>query len=282
MRDLEREKRECLEKLEVETETPLTSTKLRTMLRGREVEKWKSLPFKGRGVALFQESAATNGKLTIKGGLSSGEFTESIKLVTNSVSVRANPGRGREGYQCRRCPVSETSNVIAETLPHVLGQCSFGEKLRLERHHHIRKLLAAALKDKGWTVFEEVTCEEQNGGSRRVDIFAFDQAKKKGVILDPTVRFEEDSDQPARVDAEKKLIYEPTIPYFRERYGVERIEVVGMLFGARGSIPLKVRDSFKTLNLPLSLLGIIAQDTLRRSIFLLRHHLYSPVGQGEL
>ncbi|KAJ4450385.1 hypothetical protein ANN_01806 [Periplaneta americana] len=86
----------------------------------------------------------------------------------------------------------------------------------------------------------EVHCvvASEGGGIRRADIVALDKTNSKGFILDPTVRFEMSQTQPSDVNKEKQQIYEPTIPYFREKYQMEGTwEVHGLMIGARGTIP---------------------------------------------
>ena len=41
---------------------------------------------------------------------------------------------------------------------------------------------------------------------------------------------------PSDVDKEKKSIYEPTVPYFLEKYDLKSISITGIFFGARGTI----------------------------------------------
>ncbi|KAJ4438407.1 hypothetical protein ANN_14352 [Periplaneta americana] len=43
------------------------------------------------------------------------------------------------------------------------------------------------------------------GSTRRIDIIAFKESKRSGYIIDPTVRFETDEEQPAEVDNEKRI-----------------------------------------------------------------------------
>ena len=61
---------------------------------------------------------------------------------------------------------------------------------------------------------------------------------KRLLFLDPTVRFERDSNQTTEVDLEKKKIYDPCIPYLSEKYQIPKHEwtVIGLLFGSRGAI----------------------------------------------
>ncbi|KAJ4432326.1 hypothetical protein ANN_20945 [Periplaneta americana] len=60
--------------------------------------------------------------------------------------------------------------------------------------------------------------------------------------------------QPEDVNQEKINIYLPTVDYFKAKYQIENIEVIGLLIGARGVIP-KFFESFrKTFELLQTLL----------------------------
>ncbi|KAJ4435170.1 hypothetical protein ANN_23746 [Periplaneta americana] len=161
-----------------------------------------------------------------------------------------------------------------ETLAHVQGQCNRGLLLRNARHH-VRSLIATALKKKSWTVEEKVFCLATNSSSRRIDIIAYSQTTKKGYIIDPTIRIETGSSQPEDINQEKINIYLPTIDYFKAKYQLENIEVIGLLIGARGVIP-KFFESFrKTFELPLTLTTDIITSVLKRSCQILSHHMHS-------
>ncbi|KAJ4446735.1 hypothetical protein ANN_13432 [Periplaneta americana] len=61
------------------------------------------------------------------------------------------------------------------------------------------------------------------------------------------------SSQPEDVNQEKINIYLPTVDYFKAKYQLENIDVIGLLIGARGVIP-KFFESFrKTFELPQTL-----------------------------
>ncbi|KAJ4435039.1 hypothetical protein ANN_23612 [Periplaneta americana] len=98
---------------------------------------------------------------------------------------------------------------------------------------------------------QEVHCvASEGGGIRRADIVALDKTNSKGFILDPTVRFEMSQTQPSEVNKEKQQIYEPTIPYFREKYQMEGAwEVHGLMIGARGTIPRSTVNTIKTFGI---------------------------------
>ncbi|KAJ4434213.1 hypothetical protein ANN_22761 [Periplaneta americana] len=167
---------------------------------------------------------ATDRELNTISGLC--EWRDGIKMVGNVAAVRAVPGRSQDN-RCRHC-----HNEV-ETLAHVLGSCPHGEGLRNARHHQLRSIIATALKHADYNTFEEVHGLSVTGSTRRIDIIAFKESTRSGFIIDPTVRFETDEEQPAEVDKEKKNIYNPTIPYYLQKYQLEELEVIGLLVGAR-------------------------------------------------
>ena len=189
-------------------------------------------------------------------------------MTANVAPVRAVPGRSQDGNRCRRC-----SEI--ETLPHVLGSCPFGERLRNCRHHIIRSSIAKALEEKGFSVFEEVHGLATNGSCRRIDMIVFRPSEKKGHILDPTIRFESHASQPHEVDEEKRAIYLPTVNFYKNQYHLEEIEVRGLMIGARGTIPGLTAKILKSFGLPTTLLFQIGIEALKGSIAILKNHLYS-------
>ncbi|KAJ4434816.1 hypothetical protein ANN_23387 [Periplaneta americana] len=70
------------------------------------------------------------------------------------------------------------------------------------------------------------------GSVRRIGIIAI--KSNSAYILDPTITFETRADQPHEVDSEKKWIYEPTIPFYKDKYSLSYIDVIGLMVGARG------------------------------------------------
>lgn len=243
--------------------------KLREELRNAEFESWKVMPGRGRGVELYSQVPKANAWIFNKSGLSTSEWVTCLKMNANLAAVRGVPGRSLDGSRCRHgCPETET-------LAHVQGQCNRGLLLRNARHHHVRSLIATALRKKSWIVEEEVFCLATNGSSRRIDIIAYSQTTKKGYIIDPTIRIETGSSQPEDVNQEKINIYLPTVDYFKAKYQLEDIEVIGLLIGARGVIP-KFFESFrKTFELPQTLTADIITSVLKRSCQILSHHIHS-------
>lgn len=135
-----------------------------------------------------------------KTGLSSSEWSTAIKMIGQVAPVRSLPGRSQDGSLCRH------GCKEAETLGHILGVCPKSQLLRNNRHHVIRSKIANALKQKGWSIQEEITCNFSGGSIGRVDILAIKESTKEGFIFDPTVRLESSNDQPEQVHREKKTI----------------------------------------------------------------------------
>ncbi|KAJ4435004.1 hypothetical protein ANN_23577 [Periplaneta americana] len=65
-----------------------------------------------------------------------------------------------------------------------------------------------------------VRCGIQHDSTRRADIVVIDRKKNTGTILDLTIRFEKDAQRPKLTDAEQRIIYEPSIPYFSKQYDI--------------------------------------------------------------
>jgi hypothetical protein len=237
--------------------------------RRQEFEQWTTLRQRGQGVVLYQQCPKANGWIYNRHGLSSSEWITGLKMTTNSAAVRALHGRSQDGNLCRSPGCKEI-----ETLAHVLGSCEKGSLLRNSRHDRVEKLIGEALKKTGLEVDYEVHCLADSGSTRRSDIVVIDRVHEKGYIFDPTIRFEMNLEQPAEVDAEKKRIYEPTIPFFRERTGIGEWEVMGILFGARGTITQFFEDFRKRFRLPPQLTKDISVSILKDSVGILHNHLF--------
>ena len=152
----------------------------------------------------------------------------------------------------------------------MLGNCSQGELLRIKRHNTIRSILANALRETGLEVYEEVHCLADGGGTRRIDIIAINSRKSEAEIIDPTIRFETHKDQPQEVNLEKRQIYEPTIPYFQQYYNINKISVVGLLFGSQGTIT----KSFVTWKIRKVIQDQNVYNIIKYSIAIFRNHVY--------
>ena len=73
-------------------------------------------------------------------------------------------------------------------------------------------------------------------GVQCADIISIDRKNDLGYILDPTVRIEKDLSQAHLVNEEKKKHYQPCCNYLSEKCKINTWEVIGVLFGSRGTI----------------------------------------------
>ncbi|KAJ4448656.1 hypothetical protein ANN_00046 [Periplaneta americana] len=174
------------------------------------------------------------------------------KYEVQRLQVRSVPGRSQESH-CNEY----------ETLPHVLGFCRKGELLRNNHHHWVRNRIAEYLKNSGkFDVYEEVHCISSTGSTKCTDIIAIDNDQKIGSIIDPTIRFEGAELQTQEVDVDKKRHYEPFFPYVEEKYHIPvcHWEVIGLLFGARGTISRFCINFFHRFHIDLLDLQDIAMN----------------------
>ncbi|KAJ4446805.1 hypothetical protein ANN_13503 [Periplaneta americana] len=189
------------------------------------------------------------------------EYINPIKMPSNLSAVRSVPGRSFNTTRCRHTGYNEM-----ETLGHVLGFCRKTELLRNNRHPKARTGTADVLKRRGWEVHEEIHCVSSLDSNRRADIVAIHMTQSKGIVLDPTMRFERDALQAQHVDEEKKSIYESCIPYLSEKYNIPTILLWGSS-GAGGNVeergPLPSGERLLSLNSTLT----IAEKVSLSSIF---------------
>lgn len=266
----------CLKKLNFCDEVDLADIKvskkpsslIRSKLREKEFNSWCALTQKGKGVILYESVKHANGWIYNKRGLSNSEWIDCLKMTCNVSAVRAVPGRSMNNtIHCRHC------NEF-ESLAHVLGYCGFGETARIKRHNEVRTMIANSLRSSGLEVHEEIIGISGKDSLRRIDMIAIDRIKNTAFIIDPTIRFEQNSDQPNLVHEEKRKIYEPTIPFYKSKFKVDNISVIGLLFGSRGTLTQNYIHFRKKFKLPKSLDYDIVLKILKSSVYILRHHLF--------
>ncbi|KAJ4445971.1 hypothetical protein ANN_12657 [Periplaneta americana] len=99
----------------------------------------------------------------------------------------------------------------------------------------------------------------------------------QGMTIDPTIRCETYKGQPEDVHEEKRAIYVPTIPYYKDKYQLHDISVTGLMFGARGTIPNFTSQFCKTLGLHKSFLNelalLIIREQARKIVFKVYNYL---------
>ncbi|KAJ4442530.1 hypothetical protein ANN_04117 [Periplaneta americana] len=161
----------------------------------RKIKKDANLLLLTGGISLYQDFTPANSWVRHHTGHSSSEWRDALKTTGNVALVRAVPGRTQDNNHCRRC------HSEVETLAHVLGSCPFGETLHNSRHHKIRSVIATCLKSSGYTTYEEVHGIADTGSHHQLE----------------------------EVNLEKRIIYEPTTPYYKTSYKLRDIEVIGLM-----------------------------------------------------
>jgi len=205
---------------------------MRSHLRDNEFKTWSDLKSKGRGVELFKHCPEVNKRIVEKRGLTNTEWIQILKMNGQVAPVRANHGRGQDNH-CRFCGE-------IETLGHVLGFCDRGYLLRNTRHNTVRTLIADEFRRLKWNAFEEVNCINPLKANQRIDIIVYKNKNDTSYIIDPTIRIETSENQPEEVNQEKKAHYDSVIPYFKDKYGLREIEVLGVFIGAGGTITVEL------------------------------------------
>ena len=87
------------------------------------------------------------------------------------------------------------------------------------------------------------------------------------------------SDSKHMLNNRKKLMmknetYVPTTAYYKEKYQLSNIEVIGLMVGARGTITSFFTKTCKSLDLNNKFVVKIAMSAIKGSIRILRKHQY--------
>jgi hypothetical protein len=150
-----------------------------------------------------------------------------------------------------------------------------GNLLHINMHNRVRTRIADEFRKKRYQVSEEVHCVSETGSNRRIDMMVINNLTKQGFVIDPTIRFEINSEYSEVVHREKCGIYNPCIPYLLDKFKLDQIEVIGLFVGVRGTITLFFENFRKRFNLPKSLRDDIVLIVLKGASQILNNHLYS-------
>ena len=133
---------------------------------------------------------------------------------------------------------------------------------------------AQVFRERKFHVYEEVHGVSETGSHRRVDIIAVQPDSSSAIIIDPTIRWEINDDQPILVHREKCSIYELTTQYYRKKYHLTSIEVVGLMIGARGTITDFFVKFCRRSKIHNAFIKKVARCILKGSLLILRNNLY--------
>lgn len=190
-----------------------SSKELREAYRESEFVNWSSMNYAGIGVKHFKNNTRSNRFMISKNNLSNSEWTAALKLICNYANLAGVPGTRKENNRCRRC-VNEKKK---ETFNHVLGNCTFGQNRRNNRHHELKHKLNELIRSKNYYTMDEAFCIDESGSRLFIDILAFDNNSDMAYIIDPTIRFETNEDIDELILQEKRMIYEKCIEDLKKR-----------------------------------------------------------------
>src|SRR5690625_3942686 len=127
---------------------------------------------------------------------------------------------------------------------------------------------------------EEVHCTDENGSTRFIDIVANDHNSSQAFIVDPTIRYETNSDIGKEVQEEKERLYAGCAnslnAKFSSRFGHRDYQVIGLWMGARGTVSKGLSNFFSNFRLGKMILPELAEEVLVASIRMLHHHINGP------
>ena len=95
-----------------------------------------------------------------------------------------------------------------------------------------------------------------------------------GAVVPWTIPFETANTQPSDVDKEKKSIYEPTVPYFLEKYNLKSVSVTGIFFGAQETISKCFVQWHHKYKIEKHFEEEIVTNIIKYTGAILRNHLY--------
>ena len=85
-----------------------------------------------------------------------------------------------------------------------------------------------------------------------------------------------DESQPEAVNDEKQRLYEPCIPDIQFKCKLKKLEVIGLLLGARGTIPKFFVDFCKQFKINNSVIEDIVIESVGGSSKILHNHTDDP------
>jgi hypothetical protein len=208
-----------------------------------DLQKWSSLPIKGKSVSSFADDRYGNCWLYDPTLLKPSRFLTALRLRSGTAGDRVtlNKAIPMATIKCRKCHDGN------ETLAHILGQCTFTKASRIRRHNEIRDFIAKKLatSNSGFQVIEEAAVDTPSG-TLKPDLVVVHQGRVH--VVDVTVRHE-DTGYLEGGHTSKTTKYTPLLPLLAERLRKEPGEVLPVVIGTRGAIPKSTISSLTALNL---------------------------------
>jgi hypothetical protein len=255
---------------------PITSTnqidKHKARMKEKELREWAQLKSQGKAVSAFVGDRIGNSWLASSTIFRPSKSITALKLRANVARARAALARAKitKEIDCPKCRVQK------ETLDHILGQCTYTKKERIERHDMVKDHILQCIvdKDKERAVTREPTINSPEGGILKPDLVIKNQ---QGVFMvDVTVRHEHK--EYLQTGRQSKLDkYAPLLPGLKERFECENAEVLPIVIGTRGALPQSTVDALNKLNITKrSNLLTISLMAFRKSIDIYNSFIVAP------
>ncbi|PNF38083.1 hypothetical protein B7P43_G16079 [Cryptotermes secundus] len=133
-------------------------------LQEREIKEWAQLTSQGKAVAAFIRDKIGNAWLANPTIFRSSRLITALKMRANVAGDRVALSRAKitKDIEYRKCRAQK------ETLGHILGQCTYMKKERIEKHDSIKDFVMekVAVHDKEAAITRDPTPSSPEGGSQ--------------------------------------------------------------------------------------------------------------------
>jgi hypothetical protein len=218
--------------------------KHKARMKEKATKEWAQLKSQGKAVPAFIGDKIGNAWLSNSTIFRPSKFITALKLRANVAGDRAALARAKitKEVNCRKC------RAQTETLGHILGQCTYTKKERIERHDTIKDYILQRIVDidKTASVTREPTLGSPDGGLLKPDLVVKNQ---EGVfVVDVTVRHE-DKDYLQKGRQSKLDKYTPLLPELEQRLESTRAEVLPIVIGTRGALPQSTIEALEKVQI---------------------------------
>lgn len=229
----------------------------RVNLKQKHIHRWEQLASQGQGVHEFKNDKIGNAWLQRPALLKPSRYLDALKLRSNTFGTRVVLRRQNKEIDpmCRRCKMQ------LETLGHVIGNFLFTKNKRIHRHNEVVKIIEEKASQRS-AVFLEPSINVL-GELKKPDLVIKDQERL--LVVDITIRYE-DRDNLKQAMKEKVEKYRDTAELLRLKLNCLTTEVLPVVTGSRGAIPLGTKRVLKDLGLSDGDILTVSLIALRSSI----------------
>jgi hypothetical protein len=198
--------------------------------KAEELQLWKQIPSKGKGVESFVDDKYGNCWLYDPTLLKPSRFLTALRMRSSTTSDRVSLHKAipQATITCRKCKEKN------ETLAHILGQCLHTKKRRIQRHNDIRDFVSQKVAtNQQYQVIEEASVDTPLG-KLKPDLVMIHQ--ERVLVVDVTVRHQDKGYLEEGFNS-KVQKYQPLLPLLSQQLQREPGKVVPIVIGTRGALP---------------------------------------------